>query len=126
MKKIFTLMTFVCTSLIATNSFAQISETFETQADFTQLINECWTFTTVSDTSQNSQSPIDGAGSVNSQLNSVSQIATPFLNIGSSLDISFMYQRVQVSGGNRTLKIFLVDTAGVQTVLDNITLNDGS
>src|SRR5258706_11700048 len=96
MKKIFTLMTFVCTSLIATNTFAQISESFETQANFTQLIGECWSFTTVSHTSQNSQSPIDGTGSVNSQLNSTSQIATPFLNIGSSIDISFVYQRVQV------------------------------
>jgi hypothetical protein len=124
MKKIFTLVTFVCTSLIATNSFAQISETFETQSDFTNLINECWTFSTVSHTNS---APIDGIGSVASQLNSTSQIATPYLNLGSSVSISFDYQRVQfATGGSRTLKIFLLDTAGTPTMLDNIALNDGN
>jgi hypothetical protein len=123
MKKIFTLVAFACTSLFATKSFAQISETFETSSDVTNLINECWTFSTVSHTNSG---PIDGIGSVASQLNVVSQIYTPFLNIGSSIDISFMYQRVQVSGGNRTLKVYLVDTAGTQTILDNLTLNDAS
>src|SRR6266498_2947041 len=124
MKKIFTLITFVCTLLIATNSFAQnVSETFETQSDFTQLIGECWTFSTVSHTNS---APIDGVGSVASQLNSVSQITTPLLNIGSSLDISFMYQRIQSGIGSKTLKIILLDTAGTPTILDNITLNDGN
>jgi hypothetical protein len=38
-----------------------------------------------------------------------------------------MYQRVQfAAGGSRTLKIFLVDTAGTPTLLDNIALNDGN
>ncbi|HET9824345.1 MAG TPA: T9SS type A sorting domain-containing protein [Chitinophagaceae bacterium] len=121
MKRIFTL--FACTSLIAAKSFSQISESFETQGDFTNLINQCWSFTTVS---ENNAAPIAGAGSVSSQLNSTSQIMTPFLNIGSSLTINFDYQRVAVSGGSRTLKILLVDTAGVQTLLDNIALNDAS
>jgi hypothetical protein len=121
MKKIFTL--FACASLIAAKSFSQITETFETSGDFTNLISQCWSFTTVS---HNGSTPIDGAGSVTSQLNSTSQIATPYLNIGSSLTISFNYQRVAVSGGSRTLKIYLVDTAGTQTILDNITLNDAS
>jgi hypothetical protein len=124
MKKIFTLLTFVCTSLFATKSFAQISETFETQTDFTNLIGECWTFTTVG---HDNSAPIDGIGSVASQLNSTSQISTPLLNIGSSIDISFMYQRVQfAAGGSRTLKIFLLDTAGTPKLLDNIALNDSS
>ncbi len=123
MKKIFTLITFVCTTLFATKSFAQISESFETQSDVTNLINECWTFSTVGHTNS---APIDGIGSVASQLNVVSQIYTPFLNIGTSIDISFMYQRVQVSGGSRYLKIYLVDTAGNQTVIDNLALNDAS
>jgi len=121
MKKFFTL--FACTSLIAAKSFSQITETFETSTDFTNLINECWTFTTVS---QNSASPIDGIGSVTSQLNSTSQIATPYLNLVSSLTISFNYQRVAVSGGSRVLKIFLIDTTGKQTILDNIALNDAN
>jgi len=124
MKKIFTLMTFVCTFLIATNSSAQnVSETFETQADFTQLIGECWTFNTVSHTNS---APIDGVGSVASQLNSVSQITTPLLNIGSSIDISFMYQRIQSGIGSKTLKILLLDSLGTPTILDNVTLNDGN
>src|SRR5215216_736718 len=100
MKKIFTLMTFVCTTLFATNSSAQIAQSFETQNDVTTLINECWTFSTVNHTNS---SPIDGAGSVASQINSVSQITTPFLNIGSSITISFMYQRVQFAAGSKTL-----------------------
>jgi hypothetical protein len=124
MKKIFTLIAFVCATLFATKSFAQISETFETQTDFTNLIGECWSFTTVG---HDNSAPIDGIGSVASQLNSTSQITTPLLNIGSSIDISFMYQRVQfAAGGSRTLKIFLLDTAGTPTLLDNIALNDGS
>ncbi len=123
MKKFFTLIAFVCTSLFATKSFAQISESFETQSDVTNLINECWTFSTVGHTNS---APIDGIGSVASQLNVVSQIYTPFLNIGTSIDISFMYQRVQVSSGSRYLKIYLVDTAGNQTVIDNLALNDAS
>jgi len=124
MKKIFTLLTFVCTTMFATKSFAQISETFETQTDFTNLIGECWSFTTVG---HDNSAPIDGIGSVASQLNSTSQISTPLLNIGSSIDISFMYQRVQfAAGGSRTLKIFLLDTAGTPTLLDNIALNDGN
>jgi len=121
MKKIFTL--FACTSLIAAKSFSQVVETFETSSDFTNLISQCWTFNTVS---HNGTTPIDGAGSVTSQLNNTSQLSTPFLNIGSSLTISFNYQRVAVSGGSRTLKIYLVDTSGVQTILDNIPLNDAN
>src|SRR6266550_4124525 len=124
MKKFFTLLTFVCTTLFATKSFAQISESFETQSDVTNLISECWTFSTVSHTNSG---PIDGIGSVASQLNSLSQITTPFLHLGTSVDVSFMYQRVQVAnGGTKTLKIFLIDTAGTQTPLDNIPLNDGN
>ena len=121
MKKIFTL--FACTSLIAAKSFSQISETFKTSGDVTNMINECWTFATVS---HNNSAPIDGIGSMTSQLNSTSQIATPYLNIGSSVTLSFDYQRVAVSGGSRTLKVYLVDTAGNQTILDNIVLNDGN
>jgi hypothetical protein len=121
MKKIFTLV--ACVSLIAAKSFSQITETFETSGDVTNMINECWTFTTVS---HNNSAPIDGIGSVTSQLNSTSAIFTPYLNIGSSVTISFNYQRVAVSGGSRTLKILLVDTAGTPTLLDNITLNDGN
>ena len=121
MKKIFTL--FACASLFAAKSFSQIVETFETSSDFTNLINQCWTFTTVS---HNGSTPIDGMGSVTSQLNSTSQITTPFLNLGSSLTISFNYQRVAVSGGSRVLKIFLIDTTGKQTILDNISLNDAN
>jgi hypothetical protein len=122
MKKIFTL--FACTSLIAAKSFSQISETFETSGDVTNMINECWTFTTVS---HNNSAPIDGIGSVTSQLNSTSVILTPYLNLGSSVTISFDYQRVQfAAGGSRTLKILLVDTAGTPTLLDNIALNDGN
>ena len=123
MKKIFTLLTFVCASMIATKSFAQISETFETSGDVTNMINECWTFTTVS---HNNSAPIDGIGSVTSQLNATSQIASPYLNLGSSVTLSFDYQRVAVSGGSRTLKIYLVDTSGTQTILDNLVLNDAS
>jgi len=121
MKKIFTL--FACTSLFAAKSFSQIVETFETSSDFTNLITQCWTFSTVS---HNGATPIDGAGSVTSQLNNTSQLATPYLNIGSNITISFNYQRVAVSGGSRTLKIYLVDTSGVQTILDNIVLNDAN
>lgn len=121
MKKIFTL--FACTSLIAAKSFSQIVETFETSSDFTNLISQCWSFNTVS---HNGSAPIDGIGSVTSQLNSTSQLATPRLNLGASVTISFNYQRVAVSGGSRTLKIYLVDTAGVQTILDNIALNDAN
>ena len=124
MKKIFTLMTFVCTSMIATNSFAQISKTFETQSDYADLINECWRFTTVDQTDQN---PLDGIGSVISQANSISQITTPFLNLGSSVTVSFMYQRVQVvTGGSKTLKIILLDSLGNRTVFETIMLNDGN
>ncbi len=71
MKKIFTLFTFACTSLLTTNCLAQISESFETQPDFTALINECWTFNTVNHTNS---APIDGVGSIASQLKTVSQI----------------------------------------------------
>ena len=121
MKKIFTLC--ACTSLFAAKSFSQIAESFETQGDFTNLINQCWTFNTVS---HNGSTPIDGLGSVTSQLNSTSQIATPYLNLGASVTLSFNYQRVAVSGGSRVLKIYLVDTTGAQTILDNINLNDGN
>src|SRR5258705_438122 len=123
MKKIFTLMTFVCTSMIATNSFAQnVSKTFETQSDYADLINECWKFTTVD---HSPQSPLDGIGSLISQANSLSQITTPFLNMGSSVTISFMYQREQIAtGGSKTLKIYLMDSLGNRTAIETITLND--
>jgi hypothetical protein len=121
MKKIFTL--FACTSLFAAKSFSQVVETFETSADVTTMINECWTFATVG---HNNAAPIDGIGSVTSQLNNTSQITSPYLNIGSSLTISFEYQRVAVSGGTRTLKIILIDTTGHTLLLDNIVLNDGN
>ena len=126
MKKIFTLFAFVCTSAIASKSFAQISETFETSSDFTSLINECWSFNTVSHTAAPAANVITGNGSLVSQLGSVSQVTTPYLNIGSSLTITFDYERVGVSGGNRSLKIILIDTAGNQTILDNFNLNDGN
>ena len=121
MKKIFTL--FACTSLFAAKSFSQIVETFETQSDFTNMINQCWTFNTVS---HNSAAPIDGVGSVTSQLNSTSQLTSPYLNIDSSLTVSFDFQRIGVSGPTRTLKIILIDTTGHTLLLDNINLNDGS
>jgi Secretion system C-terminal sorting domain len=121
MKKIFTL--FVCASLIAAKSFSQVVESFETSADITTMINECWTFSTVG---HNNSAPIDGIGSVTSQLNSTSQMTSPYLNIGSSLTLSFEYQRVAVSGGTRTLKVILIDTAGHTLLLDNIVLNDGN
>lgn len=124
MRRIFTL--FVCSLLIASKSFSQISETFETQADFTNLINQCWTFNTVSHTSAPASDVITGNGSLVSQLGSVSQITTPYLNIGSSLTISFDYERIAIGIGSKTLKIILLDTAGTPTLLDNIALNDGN
>jgi hypothetical protein len=124
MKKIFTL--FACTSLIAAKSFSQVVESFETQSDFTNLINQCWTFNTVSHAAGPASDVITGNGSVVSELGSVSQISTPYLNLGSRVTLSFDYERVASGIGSKTLKIFLVDTLGVQTSLDNITLNDGS
>lgn len=121
MKRIFTLFVFI--SLMSTKSFSQISEFFETQSDFTNLINQCWTFNTVSHSTVN---VITGNGSVVSQLGSVSQITSPFLNIGSSLTITFDYQRIQSAIGSKTMKILLLDTAGTPTILDNVNLNDGS
>ena len=126
MKKIFTLFAFVCSSVMATKSFAQIAQSFETQADFTTLIGECWTFNTVSHTAAPASTVITGNGSVVSELNSTSQITTPSLNIGSSLTITFDYERVGVSGGNRALKILLLDVNGTPTILDNFNLNDAS
>jgi hypothetical protein len=124
MKKIFTL--FACTSLIAATSFSQVVESFETQTDFTNLINECWTFNTVSHAAGPASNVITGNGSLVSQMGSVSQISTPYLNLGSSVTISFDFERTASAIGSKTLKIFLVDTLGVQTSLDNINLNDGN
>jgi type IX secretion system substrate protein len=124
MKRIFTL--FACTSLIAAKSFSQVVETFETQSDFTNLINQCWTFNTVSHTGAPASDVITGNGSVVSQLGSTSQITTPYLTLGSSVTISFDFERIQSAIGSKTLKVLLVDTSGILTLLDNINLNDGS
>ena len=124
MKKIFTL--FACVSLFAAKSFSQVVETFESQSDFTKLIGQCWTFNTVSHTGAPASNVIAGNGSVVSQLGSTSQVITPYLNIGSSVTISFDYERVQSAIGSKTFKILLLDTLGTPTLLDNINLNDAS
>ena len=120
MKQIFTLLTI---ALLTGTSFKansqNINEGFNTSTEVTALANSCWTFNTFN---FSTSSPIADAGSLVSQLGTLSEIITPELQIPSTLTVSFSYNTVASTGGSKTLKI-LLDINGVETILETINLN---
>ena len=123
MKRISTLMAFLCSLLITQTGFSQnISETFDSQTDFNNLGSNCWRFTNVGFTSN---TPITGTGSI---VNSDSgEIVTPLLTmpVNGKLSISFTFNLLaKTTNGIQKLQILLVD--GTQeTKLTEINLSNG-
>jgi hypothetical protein len=120
MKQIFTLLTI---ALLTGSSFKAnsqyINESFESSAEVTNLQSMCWTFNNFNYTSS---TPLVGTGgSVISTIGNAAEIYTPFLQMPSSLAISFSYNTVTSTGGSKTLKI-LLDNNGVETILESINL----
>jgi hypothetical protein len=106
MKQIFTLLTI---ALLTGSSFKAnsqyINESFESSAEVTNLQSMCWTFNNFNYTSS---TPLVGTGgSVISTIGNAAEIYTPFLQMPSSLAISFSYNTVTSTGGSKTLKILL-------------------
>jgi len=131
MKKIFTLCAFVTLSFFANNTYAQINENFDN--GFTPLEANCWQFTNMMHATTPSGYVINGNGSAYSEPPVSSAdlriMRTPLLDIGTSVDVSFLYRISSNLTGlaTRFIKLDLVNSAGVivQT-LDSISISNAA
>ena len=122
MKKIFTLCCVAVLSLFAKPSMAQISENFEN--GLAPLAADCWQFTNMMYATNPSGYAIAGNGSPYSEppvsADSVRIMRTPFLWVGNTIDVSFIYKLSGNLNGmaTRFMKIDLVNPSGdiVQTL----------
>lgn len=127
MNQIFTLFTAGVLCLSANSSFAQYSENFE--GAIGSLSGNCWQFVEMNHTSDGTVTPISGAGSMYSEPptsgSSTRDVYTPYLNISTSLQVSFKYKLSSTLNGNatRTIAVGLTDSSGNFTTLQTITLN---
>jgi hypothetical protein len=119
MKQFYSVLTAIAVFLTSSLSAQTVSENFETPANMTAMLGNCWVFNNVTYTSA---TPITGTGSVVTQLGSVSQMVSPDLVIPSSLTINFSYNTIVTQSGSKTLKVLLVIN-GVETLLESINLN---
>jgi hypothetical protein len=127
MNQIFTLFTAGVLCLSANSSFAQYSENFE--GAIGSLSGNCWQFVEINHTSNGTVTPISGAGSLYSEPptsgSSTRDVSTPFLNISTSLQVTFKYKLSSTLNGNatRSIAVGLTDSSGNFTSLQTITLN---
>jgi hypothetical protein len=130
MKQIFTLFVAGVLCHISKNSFAQYSENFD--GSLSSLSGNCWQFVQVDHSSDGTVTPISGSGSLYSQPptsgSSTRDISTPYLNITTSLQVSFKYKISNALHGNatRTIEIGLIDSSGNFTSLNTISLDKNS
>ncbi|MBO9204945.1 MULTISPECIES: Ig-like domain-containing protein [Niastella] len=130
MKHIFTLMVTGILCHVSNCSFAQFSDSFE--SSLSSLSGNCWQFVNMDHSSDGTVSPIAGSGSLYSQPpvsgSSTRDISTPYLNITTSLQVSFKYKLSTVLHGNatRTIEIGLIDTSGNFTSLNTISMDKNS
>lgn len=119
MKQFYSVLTAIAVFLTSSLSAQNVSENFETPANMTAMLGNCWVFNNVTYTNA---TPISGTGSVVTQLGSVSQMVSPDLVIPTSLDISFSYNTIATSTGSKTLKVLLL-IGTTETILESINLN---
>jgi hypothetical protein len=115
MKKIFTLYAVLAFFAIPTS--AQINENFEN--GLAPLEANCWEFTNMMYASAPSTLVINGNGSLYSEppvsSDSVRILRTPFLAVGTTIDVAFLYTLSNNLNGQATrfIKIDLVNSSGV-------------
>jgi hypothetical protein len=130
MKQIFTLFVAGVLCHISKSSFAQYSENFD--GSLSTLSGNCWQFVQVDHSSDGTVTPITGTGSLYSQPptsgSSTRDISTPYLNITTSLQVSFKYKLSNALHGNatRTIEIGLMDSSGNFTSLNIISIDKNS
>jgi len=117
MKKTFTLYSLVTLSFFANNTYAQINENFDN--GLAPLEANCWQFTNMMHATTPSGYVINGNGSAYSEppvsSDSLRIMRTPLLDIGTSVDVSFIYRISSNLNGQATrfIKLDLVNSAGV-------------
>lgn len=130
MKQIFTLLVTGALCHVSNCSFAQFSDNFE--SSLSSLSGNCWQFVQVDHSSDGTVSPITGIGSLYSQPptsgSSTRDISTPYLDITTSLQVSFKYKLSNALHGNatRTIEIGLIDSSGNFTSLNTISMDKNS
>lgn len=130
MNQRFTLLTVGVLCLLTKNALAQYSENFESA--MSGLSGNCWKFVQVNHSSDGKVTPIAGMGSLYSlpptSGSNTRDISTPYLNISTSLQVSFKYKLSNVlhSSATRTIGIGLMDSSGKFTLLDSISMDDNS
>jgi len=116
MKKFFTLCCIAALSLFANPASAQINENFDN--GFAVLEANCWQFPSMQYASAPAAYVINGNGSPYSEppvnSNSVRTMRTPFLYVGSTIDVSFLYMLSDNLNGlsSRFITIELVNPSG--------------
>jgi len=124
MKKFFTLCVVAVLSLNANHLSAQINENFDN--GFNVLEANCWQFPSMQYASAPAGFVINGNGSPYSEppvnSNSVRIMRTPFLYVGSTIDVSFVYKLSDNLNGmsTRFVTLELVNPSGatVQTLIN--------
>lgn len=130
MKQFFTLFVAGVLCHISNSSFAQFSENFEDS--MSSLSGNCWQLVQMNHSSDGVVAPITGTGSLYSQPptsgSSTRDVSTPYLDISTSLQVSFNYKLSSTLNGNatRTIEIGLMDSSGNFTSLHTISLNKNS
>jgi hypothetical protein len=130
MNQISTLLTAGALCLLTNSSFAQYNENFESA--ISSLSGNCWQFVQMNHSSDGTVTPITGTGSLYSQPptsgSSSRDIFTPYLNISTSLQVSFKYKLSSALNGNasRTIEIGLMDSSDNFTSLHVITMDRNS
>ena len=121
MNKFSTLFASVCSLLIASTASAQVTQSFDTQAEVNTLTFNCWNFTNAGFTDV---TPLSNTGSIMALESPSSLIATPLLDIPTNnLTINFSYKVLSIPNGNNKILVQMVDAAGTKTLLETITLN---
>jgi hypothetical protein len=130
MNQIFTLLTAGAFCLITRSSVAQYNENFESPIN--SLSGNCWQFVQINHSNDGTVTPITGTGSLYSQPptsgSSSRDIFTPYLNISTSLQVSFNYQLSSRLNGNatRTIEVGLMDSSDHFTSIHTITMDRNS
>src|SRR5688572_18735881 len=130
MNQIFTLLTAGALCILTKSANAQYSEHFE--SDMSSLSGNCWQFDHVNHSSESSYTPISGAGSLYSHpptnTSNTRDFATPYLDIPTSMQVSFKYQLSNTlhNSATRTIEVGLMDSSGHFTSLHTITMDENS
>ncbi len=130
MNQIFILFTAGAVCLLTESSFAQYNESFE--STMSSLSGNCWQFVQMNHSSDGTVTPITGTGSLYSQPptsgSSSRDVFTPYLNISTSLQVSFNYKLSSSLNGNatRTIEVGLMDSSDNFTSLQTITMDRNS